>query len=434
MSAVVAASDLQLDEVVVGKSPVVEPAPKNAEIEIQRPAVEVVSREEVSGHIKGEDELIAEAFMRSAAMSALAGVRMGHGGPFGASIVRDGVIVSCAHNMVLHRQDPCCHAEMNAIEQACKSLGTHDLSDCDLYTTCEPCPMCWGAVQWSRLGTAYLGVDRHTAAKYGFDDKVFYDEIDGKAGIYGLRRCGYRRDSMISHDREPERIQKNMVEVYDGILAEECANLFTDPQVNRTYRRRFCAPGANKLVEVHKELYADSAGPHSPPQGPQSTPMSTHEGFMRAAINVVVQAVRDGNSKEKEPFGVVIVKDGNIVSEGHNMVHTNRDATATAEVIAIRTACRRLRTHNLQGCDIYCTTHPDLMSLGAILWSRISHVYAGVSQKFAAQYGFEDGVHHFKDLLENNSGNRVTRVIEGCAAEECEAVFQEWSQRNGVIY
>lgn len=155
---------------------------------------------------------------------------------------------------------------------------------------------------------------------------------------------------------------------------------------------------------------------------------------MRAAIDVVVQAARDGNSKEREPFGVVVVKDGVIISEGHNLVHTNRDATATAEVIAIRAACRRLRTHNLEGCDIYCTAHPDLMSLGAILWSRISHVYAGVTQQFAAQHGFEDGVHHFKDLLENTSGSRVTRVIEGCAAAECEAVFQEWSQRNGVIY
>eukprot|EP00439_Symbiodinium_sp_Y106_P065804 s1529_g10.t1 len=152
---------------------------------------------------------IAESFMRAAAMSALAGIRLQHGGrmtyvptnrtftwncsrrresPFGAAVVRDGVIISCAHNMVLHRGDPCCHAEMNAIQQACQALGSHDLSECELFTTCEPCPMCWGAVQWSRLGRAYIGVDRHTAAKYGFDDKVFYDEIDSKAGHYGIKR------------------------------------------------------------------------------------------------------------------------------------------------------------------------------------------------------------------------------------------------------
>merc|ERR1740115_404344 len=137
---------------------------------------------------KAVDMAVHEAFMQAAATSALAGVRLKHGGPFGASIVRDGVIISCAHNMVLHKCDPCCHAEMNAISQACRALGTHDLSDCDLYTTYEPCPMCWGAVQWSRLNKAYIGVDRETAAKYGFDDKVFYEEVDEKAGIYGLRR------------------------------------------------------------------------------------------------------------------------------------------------------------------------------------------------------------------------------------------------------
>lgn len=294
--------------------------------------------------------------------------------------------------------------------------------------------MCWGAVQWSRLGTAYLGVDRHTAAKYGFDDKVFYDEIDGKAGTYGLRRYGYRRDSLVPADVEPERVQKNMVEVYDGVLASECSNLFTDPKVNRTFRRRFSAPGGEKLAEMHKELYEDKAVPNTPPNGPQHTPTTVHENFMKMAIKIAEQGVREGKSKEKEPFGAVIVKDGVVVAESHNMVQELRDATATAEVSVIRAATRRLGTHSLEGCDIYCTAHPDLMSLGAILWSRISHVYAGVTQQFAAQYGFEEGVHHFKDLLENSAGGRVTRVIEGCAVQECEAVFQEWSQRNGVIY
>merc|ERR1719401_1398096 len=155
-----------------------------------------------------KDAAIAEAFMQSAAASALAGVRLEHGGPFGATIVRRGVIISCAHNMVLHCGDPTCHAEMNAIKQACQAVGSHDLSDCDLYTTCEPCPMCWGAVQWSRLGRVHIGVDRHTAAKYGFDDKVFYDEIDSKAGCYGLQRRGYIPNTSKSAKKKPVRVHK----------------------------------------------------------------------------------------------------------------------------------------------------------------------------------------------------------------------------------
>ncbi|CAE8619776.1 unnamed protein product [Polarella glacialis] len=125
----------------------------------------------------------AEAFMQSAAASALAGIRLGHGGPFGATIVRDGVIIAAAHNMVLHRKDPTGHAEMNAIQQACQALGSHDLSDCELFTTCEPCPMCWGAVQWARLCKVHIGVDRHTAAKYGFDDKACFTPPPHKAFI-----------------------------------------------------------------------------------------------------------------------------------------------------------------------------------------------------------------------------------------------------------
>merc|ERR1712060_573322 len=110
------------------------------------------------------------------------------------------------------------------------------------------------------------------------------------------------------------------------------------------------------------------------------------------------------------------------------------DATATAEVNAIRAATRRLETHNLSGCDIYCTVHPDLMSLGAILWARIDNVYCGVTQQVAAQSGFEEGIIHFKDLIETTDNERkITDVVEGVAKDDCEKVFQEWSDRNGVL-
>jgi len=410
-----------------------------------------VEGDEKPAHEKGSDDLVNEAFMNAAAMSAIAGVRIGHGGPFGASIVRDGVIISCAHNMVLHRCDPCCHAEMNAISQACRAMGSHDLSDCDLFTTCEPCPMCWGAVQWSRLNKVHIGADRHTAAKYGFDDKVFYDEIDNKGkASYGLRRTGFIPDTVelgrANHSKDggltrqvspgaSQRVDKGMVMVYDGILEKECTELFTNPEFNKTLKRRFFNPAGRKLHKAHSEVFADDALRVRSKPNVSKDGMESHEGFMRHAIETAKRGVKDGRSKEREPFAAVIVQGGNIVSEACNTVLSDRDATATAEVNAIRAATQRLETHNLCGCDIYCTVHPDLMSLGAILWARIDNVYCGATQQVAAQSGFEDGIIHFKDLIETaDNEHKITAVVEGVAKDECEKVFQEWSDRNGVIY
>merc|ERR1719450_1444331 len=155
--------------------------------------------------------------MQCAASSAKAGVKLEHGGPFGACVVKDGIVISCAHNSVLLNGDPTCHAEMNAVRDACARLQSHDLSDCELYTSCEPCPMCWGAVQWSRLSKVYIGADRFTAAKYGFDDKVFYDEVEHhSAEIFGLHRYGHMLDShATTKDKiSEERVHKNMMEVH----------------------------------------------------------------------------------------------------------------------------------------------------------------------------------------------------------------------------
>jgi len=375
-----------------------------------------------------------EACMETAAASARLGIRLEHGGPFGASVVRDGVIIAASHNMVLRNGDPTCHAEMSAIRQACKALGTHDLSDCHLYTTCEPCPMCWGAVQWSRLGRAYIGVDRETAAKYGFDDKVFYEEVDEKAGIYGLRREGYMYGSSDVHVPESKRTGNNMVEIYDGILREECSALFTNPAVNRTFKRRYAPAGTNTLHQAAQDAFPHSAAQRAPPTGPEHKHMEFHEACMRVAIKAAEDGAKEGESKEREPFGAVVVRNGTVIARACNTVHSSRDATATAEINAIRAASATLGTHNLDGCDLYTIVQPDVMSLGAILWSRISHVYCGLPQQFAAQYGFEEGSLHFKDLLETEISKRGTEVVEGVSVAECEAVFKEWSELNGVIY
>merc|ERR1712129_154356 len=336
---------------------------------------------------------------------------------------------------VLHCKDPSRHAEMNAIQQACQAIGSHDLSDCELFTTCEPCPMCWGAVQWSRLGKVHIGVDRHTAAKYGFDDKVFYDEIDEQAGCYGLRRTGFRPDTSVVIEQHTERVQKSMVQVHSGLLQRDVEGLFTDPRRNSTMRRRFSAGDGHKLAEAFREVFPenDSTLALSMPLPGDSQQMELHESFMRVAMAIALHGAKKGLSKEREPFGAVVVRGGTIIAERCNTVLATRDATATAEINAIRAAAEKLGTHNLEGCHLYCPSHPDLMSLGAILWARISHVCCGVSQHLAAQCGFEEGIQHFKDLLEYG-GRQVTPVVEGVAMVECEAVFREWSDRNGVIY
>ena len=114
------------------------------------------------------------ALMRLALESAAEGVRLGHGGPFGACVARDGKVVAAAHNTVIRDHDPTAHAEVNAVREACRALGTHDLSDCVMVCTVEPCPMCLGAIAWSRIPRVVFGASRHAAAAAGFDDARFH--------------------------------------------------------------------------------------------------------------------------------------------------------------------------------------------------------------------------------------------------------------------
>ena len=102
------------------------------------------------------------------------------GGPFGAVIVKDGEIVATGTNRVTADCDPTAHAEVNAIRAACARLGTFDLSGCEIYSSCEPCPMCLGAIYWAHLDKLYYGNDKKDAAGIGFDDAFIYRELDLK--------------------------------------------------------------------------------------------------------------------------------------------------------------------------------------------------------------------------------------------------------------
>ena len=117
-------------------------------------------------------------FMRRAIELAREGVDRNEGGPFGCVIVRDGVIVGEGNNRVTSTNDPTAHAEVVAIRDACRKLGTFQLDGCVVYTSCEPCPMCLGAIYWSRPAAVFYGGTREDAAAAGFDDDHFYAEME----------------------------------------------------------------------------------------------------------------------------------------------------------------------------------------------------------------------------------------------------------------
>lgn len=116
-------------------------------------------------------------FLRRAIYLATQNVHLGNGGPFGAVIVRDGEIVGEGANTVTATNDPTAHGEVNAIRAAARALGAFDLSGCELYTSCEPCPMCLAAAYWARIDAIYYGANAADAAKAGFDDAFLYDEM-----------------------------------------------------------------------------------------------------------------------------------------------------------------------------------------------------------------------------------------------------------------
>ena len=115
--------------------------------------------------------------MSEAVQLALESAQTKNGGPFGAIIVKNGQIIGVGKNSVTTKNDPTAHAEVMAIRDACQNLNTFVLDDCEIYTSCEPCPMCLGAIYWARLSKIYYAATQHDAAKIGFDDNFIYVEI-----------------------------------------------------------------------------------------------------------------------------------------------------------------------------------------------------------------------------------------------------------------
>ena len=134
-----------------------------------------------------------EKFMQEAIALSRKGMEGGEGGPFGCVIVKDDEIIGRGNNKVLATNDPTAHAEVIAIRDACKNLNTFQLEGCEVYTSCEPCPMCLGAIYWARPQKIYFANNREDAAAIGFDDSMIYNEIqtpltDRKIPIASLGR------------------------------------------------------------------------------------------------------------------------------------------------------------------------------------------------------------------------------------------------------
>ncbi len=119
-----------------------------------------------------------QSFMTRAIELAKIGVEMNLGGPFGCVVTKNGEIVGEGNNQVTSTNDPTAHAEVIAIREACKTLDTFQLDGCTLYTSCEPCPMCLGAIYWARPERVFFGCTRDDAANIGFDDDFIYDELE----------------------------------------------------------------------------------------------------------------------------------------------------------------------------------------------------------------------------------------------------------------
>ena len=128
-------------------------------------------------------------FMQLAIESAIEGINAGHGGPFGTCIVKDGEVIAVGHNHVLAENDPSAHGEIWTIRQACKKLGTFDLSGCELYTTGEPCTMCMCACMWANIEQVYYGCTIEDNALIGFRDEAFDNAFGGREGALAICPC-----------------------------------------------------------------------------------------------------------------------------------------------------------------------------------------------------------------------------------------------------
>ena len=134
-------------------------------------------------------------FMRRAIEISKNGMDNNKGGPFGAIVVKDGEIIAESYNQVTSENDPTAHAEISAIRKACKKLNSFQLEDCIIYTSCEPCPMCFGAIYWSRVKAVYYACTKEDAAEIDFDDQFIYQELEKNIDDRNIKFINLEREN-----------------------------------------------------------------------------------------------------------------------------------------------------------------------------------------------------------------------------------------------
>ena len=157
--------------------------------------------DEAAKHWSGSEDQSdgrVNGFMKDAIQLALRGMDNNDGGPFGCVVVKDGKIIGRGNNRVTSGHDPTAHAEILAIREACAHLGSHQLEGCVIYTSCEPCPMCLGAIFWARISKLYYGCSRADAAAVGFSDRTIYEAILAQdPSICGLEVISFGRNACL---------------------------------------------------------------------------------------------------------------------------------------------------------------------------------------------------------------------------------------------
>jgi guanine deaminase len=152
-----------------------------------------------------------ESYMARAIELARQGMESNDGGPFGCVIVKDGEVIGEGNNRVTSSNDPTAHAEIIAIRQACLRLGNFQLDGCTIYTSCEPCPMCLGAIYWARPERVYFACTREDAAKIGFDDDFIYNELDRPVNERQMPLVGLMREQALEVFRswatKPDKVE-----------------------------------------------------------------------------------------------------------------------------------------------------------------------------------------------------------------------------------